>query len=59
VLRDHGTAQRLLERLDEIVFRHGGDIEPAILVGEAFGAEDAFLTGPGKSLGPIADDVNG
>ena len=54
-----GQPSVLSEGLDQLLPGLGGDVEPAILIGEAFGAKDAFLAGPGETLRPVADDMHG
>ena len=48
--RQHRAAERLLQRLDQILLRFGADIEAAIFLGETFGIEDALLARPAQSL---------
>ena len=57
-MRDHRATESLLQRLFQVILALGGDIEPAIGVGEAPCAQDAFFSGPGEAPWPIADDMD-
>src|SRR5688572_4004239 len=57
--RRHRAVKGLFESRDQVLLRLGGDIEPAISVGEAFCVDEALLTRPREIRGSIADDVDG
>src|SRR5215470_13443004 len=58
VQRQHRATKRLLQSLDQLLLGFGADIETAVLLGEAFGIENALLSYPAYSLQAIADDVD-
>jgi hypothetical protein len=49
--RRHRAVEGLFESHDQVLLRLGGDIEPAISVGEAFCVDEALLTRPREIRG--------
>src|SRR3990172_7572098 len=58
-LGQHRAAERLLQRVDQILLRLGIDVEAAILLGETLDVEDDLLARRGEILHAEADDVDG
>src|SRR5262245_21993258 len=55
----HRAAERLLESLAQLVLRLDGEVEAAVLLGEAFRFDEALHAHPGVALHAQADDMDG
>src|SRR5688572_10488185 len=57
-LRNHGTVERLFERLDQFVLGIGLEIEAVRRLGRAHKVHDAVPAGPGEAVIAEGDDVD-